>query len=776
MTNPIADTPNETLNPITTEQCPEQPPPPPPPNPQPDPHFSETLENPQIQTIPDPDSTNPNHDQEDTLMDEDPTHPQIEDDPEPEPPSPAATTVRRGHKRKKFGGKRTAAQKRKSQEKFEVIIQTLKPIPFVPDKVLDFESHKSLLERLGLWGFVHIEFDSVIRKDLVAQVIASYNSTQRCSFVNDVKIMVNRAELGRAFKLPKKNSAAGGSVVDVGELSAEDIAFLDELASNWMLLHDDTHIMTKDVMQQLGLIKEGNLEKMDWAGLMWSMLEKELKATHPEECYYASHLQHLIKSQHKELFEETLVVEVEGEGEEGVVKDEEEEGEAKDEEEEEDGVVVKDEVDGSGDVKMGGVEENQVQELEEHNIELSLGQDKVETLPVEKEHGEGEQMMDFEQSKKEETEMWFLGQKNYVGEPSLRPCHNRDRKGMDCEQVKEDEGEEEEHEQEEEEEDDVEEDEHDVGFHFSTKHHLEGMPSGTGSSIQAMEAVQMPFGSGIHLHDSSVGDFLSARDDPQMIHGSSLFGNGHKRDIGLDNHNSHHTLNGSNKRLRSDSPWSSQPIDFEGCMEQMQHFMEKARMMYASKDQAAEESAANQQVLLNELQRRDEMVAHLQKARIDQTQKTQIEVYRLEKELYMMQSLVEGYRKALKETQKAFADYRARCPQADEPLYKDVPGSGGLVLSVMDLEKERLRKEEEERIQLRELLRDFEKNCKDIEEEWLGQVGILNEHLSRVESLSDKLQALDEKVKHLKEANAKGKISDPLESVECAPVSKAEAA
>ncbi|KAK2380835.1 hypothetical protein QL285_068494 [Trifolium repens] len=768
MTNPITDTPNETLNPNSSQQCPEQPPPI-------DSQYSQDPLNPQIQN--DPDSTNPNQDQ-DTLM-EDPIQPQIVDDPEPEPPSPATNTVRRGGKRKKFQ-KRTAAQKKKFMEKYQVLIETLKPIPFAPAKVLDFESHQSLLERLGLWNFVHIEFDSVVRTDLVAQLIASYNPASRCSYVNDVKIMVNRAELGRALKLPKKNSVAAAPIIDVDEVGAGDIAFLKELVSNWMLFHDDTFIMTKDIVQLFSLIDEGNFEKVDWAGLMWSMLDKELKSPNLMECYYASHLQHLIKSQHKKLLEETPVKEVVGEGEEGVTKDdeegvtkdEEEEGETKDEEEEEDGVVVKDEVDGSGDVKMGGLEESQVRELEEHNVELSLGQDNVETLPVEKEQAEGEQIMDFEQSKEEEPEIWLFGQKNCVGEPSLRPCQKSDMKGLDYGQVKEDDGEDEE-DREQEEDEDVEEDEHEGGFHLSPKYHLEGMPSANGSPIQSMDAIHMPFGSGIDLRDNPVGDFLSARDDPQMIAGSSLFGNGHKRDIGLDNHNSHHSLNGINKRQRSDSPWSSKPLDFEGCMEQMEHWMGKAREMYASKDQAVEETTMNQQILLEELHKRDEMVGHLHKAKIEETQKRQMEVYRLEKELYMMQSLVEGYRKALKETQKAFADYRARCPQADEPLYKDVPDSGGLVLSVMDLEKERLKKEEEERVKLREFLRDFEKNLKDIEEEWMGQMGILKEHLSRVESLGDKLQALDDKVKKLKEVDAKSKISDPLE---IAPLSEAEAA
>lgn len=287
-----------------------------------------------------------------------------------------------------------------------------------------------------------------------------------------------------------------------------------------------------------------------------------------------------------------------------------------------------------------------------------------------------------------------------------------------------------------------------------------------------MEAEQMPFGSGIDLRDNPVGEFLSARDDPQMISGSSLFGNGHKRDnMGLDNHISHHSLNGSNKRMRSDSPWNSKQMDFESCMVQMEHLMGKARMMYMTKDQACEESTMNQQLLINELQKRDTMIEHLHKAKLEEIQKRQMEVYRFEKELYMMQSLVEGYRKALKETRKAFAEYRARCPQGDEPLYKDVPGSGGLVLTVMEVEKERMRKEAEERAKLRDFMRDFEKKCTDFESTWFGK---FEGHMSSVESLSKRLLVVEDQVKNLNEVNAKRKASEPTECepIECAPTTE----
>ncbi|KAK7405025.1 hypothetical protein VNO78_06165 [Psophocarpus tetragonolobus] len=784
MTNPIqeetTEIPDETLNPnSTTQQCQEE-------QPHPDPQSPETL------TLPDPHPTspnpnpNPNPDQ-DSIM-QDPISTLIVDDTESDVPTGAAggggggatTTARRTFKRKKMGPKRTA-QERKFREKLQVLVETLKPIPFTPSKALDFEKHQGLLQRLGLWDFVHIEFDSPLRSDLLAQLIASYVQNNRCSYVNGVRILVNRADLGRALKLPKKSvGGATSTAVSTDSVDLEEsIAFVEELVYTWMVLHGDASIMPSDVLGWLNLIKEGNFEKVDWAGLIWVMMERELKAPQLDSCYYASHLQQLIKAQHEELLEAGVeVVEEENEGKEEVEEEEEEEDEG-----------MKDEVDGSGDVKMGEADEGQVQEMEEHRIELSLGQDNnVERVEVDKEqqgaeeqqggedqHRGEEQMMDvsaFDQSKEEELPgMWLFNQKNCEEEPFLRPCRDSDVKGVECEQVKEDDGEDEQEQEEvEEEEEEDDEGEHEGGFHLSPKCiPMEGMTTGNGGLIQVMEAAQMPFGSGIDLRDNPMGDFLSARDEPQIISGSSLFGNGHKRDnLGLDNHNSHHSLNGSNKRLRSDSPWNSKPMDFETCMEQVEHWMGKARMMYATKDQACEESSMNQQLLINELQKRDDMIDILHKAKTEETQKRQMEAYRFEKELHMMQSLVDGYRKALKETRKAFTEYRLRCPQADEPLYKDLPGSGGLVLTAVEVERERLKKEAEERAQLREFMLDFEKKSTDFESTWFAK---FEGHMSRVETLSKRILVLEDQVKQLNEANMNRKVSEPIK---CGPTTEGE--
>ncbi|KAI9086732.1 hypothetical protein K1719_031326 [Acacia pycnantha] len=933
---------------------------------------------------------------------------------------------RRGPKRKRVRYKRTA-QEKKSREKFQVLVETLKPVPFIPAKTLDFTSHETLLRRLGLWDFVHIEFDRSIRSDLVAQLIAGYTPSSRSSHVNGMRVMVNRADLGRALKLPVKKPVITDDVLETLDL-AESISFIEEVVSNWMLLHEDTYIMPTDILTFTKTIKEGHWEKVDWAGLIWQMVEKELKTPQLVNCYYASHLQQLIKVQREEFLREEPKVEM-------GVKDEEEEEEEDDygggdlkmsgvedgngdlksggvedgggdmksggvedgggdmksggvedggsdmksggvedgggdmksggaedgggdmksggaedgggdpklggaedggsdpklggaedgssdlklggaedgggdpkscgvedagsdpklggvqdagsdpklggvqdargdsklggvEEgigdskmdgvEDGSGDTKMDGVedgsgdtkiggledgsgdtkiggveygsgdtkmggdedgsgdtkmggdedgsgdlnmggadDGSGDLKMGGVDDGSgdlkmegvdVGDLRmagvssEPNIELSLGQDNAEKVEVEKEQDVGGHIMNIEEFKEkeprqwlldrkdnsvvlaieelkeEEPGQWLLDRKNNAGEPFLRQCNFSDANGLDVESNKEEgEGQEggEDEGEEEEDEEEAEEDEHEGGFHLSSKCvPLEGISSG--GLLQAIETGHMPFNNGIELRDNSIGDFLSSREDAHMISGSSLFNNGHKRDIDHDNSNSHHSLNRSNKRPRSDSPWNAKPADFEMCMEQIEHWMEKARMMYAAKEQSCEDLNMNQQVLLNELQKRDNMVESLHKANVDESQKRQMEVYRLEKELYMMSNLIDGYRKALKETQKSFAEYRARCPQADEPLYKDVPGSGGLVLSVMELEKERLKQEEEQR--MKRLM--IEKKLRDFEGGWTTK---LEDHLNGIQLLGDRLLAIEDQVKDLNELNAKRKVSDPPE-------------
>ncbi|KAJ6762025.1 HISTONE ACETYLTRANSFERASE KAT6B-LIKE [Salix koriyanagi] len=412
----------------------------------------------------------------------------------------------------------------------------------------------------------------------------------RGSYVNEVKIMVNRADLGRALKLPVKKDK--GNVVDgASEVkeSAESIGFIEELVSNWILLHEDTWMMPPYILNWIKLIKEGNFEKLDWAGMVWYMVEKELNAA-PSlgNCYYASHLQCLLKCQREELLkEESVQMEIdakEGEEEEEGLKTEEVGLKT-------DGVVkMEDSVKKDDDVKMDEEFRGESSVLEEHKIELSLGgMDNSGKEEGEKE-GEGkenvgdEDVMGFEQRKEEEDQgQW---RNNSMDGHFLQPCSLNQVGGMTCEEERkqqvevdgeeegkggeegeEEEGEEEDTEEqarEEELEEEEEEDDDDVGFHISSKRSiLEAVNSE--NLLEAMGAAQVPFSSGVQIHDNvSPGEFLVSRVDTETIPGdSSLFGNagGSKRVIDhLENDMPHHSLSGSNKRMRSDGHWDTKAL------------------------------------------------------------------------------------------------------------------------------------------------------------------------------------------------------------------------
>ncbi|CAN1759460.1 hypothetical protein LINPERHAP1_LOCUS7136 [Linum perenne] len=502
--------------------------------------------------------------------------------------------------------------------KLEALNENLNLIAFKPAKDLDFASHEEVLKRLGLWDFVNLKFDSNLRTDLVSQLIASYDPQLRASYVNEARVKVNRADLARALKLPAKKDKVSASEgeTEVKE-SEEAIAFVDELVSTWMLLHDDTWMMPADIHNMTRTIKEGSFERFDWAGLIWSMVEKELSA--------APNL------------EGVDVEEVEGEG------------------------VDVDEVEGEG---------VDVQEVEE---------------------------MDFDRSPKEDDTL----------------------DGVDSENL------------------------------------LESMEVGQGALSSEMQ---------LHANLSS-GDFLASRVDIDTNnHGStSLYGNGndHKRGIGqLDDEGDipHHAFH---KRIRSDEqqPYEEgkAPLESEVCFDQLQFWLDKARVSQMEKEKGIQEANENQQLLHNELQARAEMIQHLQNVRYAEDQKRRMEIYKLERELYMMGNLLEGYRKALKETHKSFADYRLKRPFPEEPLYKDT-GIGGLVLTATEVEK--LRKEEEERLNRLEI----ENKLKEFELEWAGK---FQAHEEKIESLGGRLLDTEKNVNLLKEMQVKRSTSSPI--AECPP-------
>ncbi|KAJ0827034.1 hypothetical protein HanRHA438_Chr17g0821081 [Helianthus annuus] len=104
-----------------------------------------------------------------------------------------------------------------------------------------------------------------------------------------------------------------------------------------------------------------------------------------------------------------------------------------------------------------------------------------------------------------------------------------------------------------------------------------------------------------------------------------------------------------------------------------------------------------------------------------------------------MGDLLAGYRKALNDTRFKFSEYRKRFALQEEPLYKDA-GPGGLVLSTREIEKQRLKKQEE--------MMKFQTLAKNIEDEYVYQ---LEMQTTRLSPMVDKLVFIENEVQKLKE-------------------------
>ncbi|XP_019193131.1 PREDICTED: uncharacterized protein LOC109187401 [Ipomoea nil] len=667
-------------------------------------------------------------------------------------PSPANHN-RRAPKRKK--SKIYAKKQQAIDKKLSTLLGSLNPIPFVPSKVLDFSKHEKLMKQLGLWEFVHIEFDQNIRVDLIAQLVASYDPKLRCSYVNERRIQVNRADLGRALKLHVKKEKGGGNVLEGVDLDGESlpdesVAFIEDFVSNWVLLHEDAWIMPSEVLNWTKFIKDKHPEKVDWAGLFWFMVEKELiRGEKLEDCYYAAHLQCLIKSQREVLFsEEPDKVQ----HEEGFLAEETEkvQHESRLFTEEPANVEVKEVEDGGGesDVKVGGLAEGQEEGtlIKELNVELTLGQESRDVQEMEMgpdvqevEDVKDVEMMNFEEHVEEEQE-----EEGEERGPFLQKCM---REGISL-----DENEQTEEENEELEEEDEEQEGEEDGLALPPLVDTLGV-GGDGHAenyLEAMETTQIALDSHGHFPCQSSVDLLASRTD--LNSGGTFFDHGGKRGVEHDEGIGSHSL-GGNKRLRMDGPWDNKPLgDFGTCIEQMQQLMTRARMMYEAKEQNEQECSLYNQYLLAELQKRDDMVQHLDKARREETQKRDQQIYRLERELFMMGNILEGYRKALKNTHMAFAEYRLQAQLPEEPVYKD-SGPGGLVLSTTEIEKLRCKQEEEYRSNCLML----ELKAREVEE---GYVTEFEMHMNKVLALDNRLTILSDNLKELKEMHDKRKAPE----------------
>uniref|UniRef100_A0A803N1Q2 Uncharacterized protein n=1 Tax=Chenopodium quinoa TaxID=63459 RepID=A0A803N1Q2_CHEQI len=709
-----------------------------------------------------------------------------------------SASVRRTSKRKK-GNKNNHVSKIALERKMLQLSQGFKPIPFVPLKVLDFSRYEEFLKKLELWDFAHIEFDRNIRVDLIGKLIVSYNPKNRCSYVDESRIGVSRADLGRALKLPKKLDCEGES------FPVEFLSFLDEFVANWMILHEDEDLwcMPKEIVGWTKLIRDGTPQKVDWAGLMWFMVEKELaQRTSLKECYYASHLQQMIKAQKEELFRESPNMEVEklkveasvgqkledqntelrlGQdcaasvecaGDAGEIKEDNEclAGEMEkvedfEKEKEEDNIGISRGVDEGNKVEstenaehVNNIENVDHVENFDHvedvdhidNVENSREGNKGEDNS--REGNKGEDMMGFEDDMGEEQGQgqWFLdnkiGGQHFLQRCSMAGANVSEVRGF--EDVSEDV-----------EDDEVDGDGHVEGFNIMPKSPLNGMTST--NLIQAFQTGQLPYSTELG-GQSSLELLASTSDNDVMMGAPSMFNHIGKREMDNDHDISHHALNGNNKRMRLDGNWEDKPPEFNYCVDQLQYWIEKAKICRATeKNEDQQASMAQQHYMEQQLSAKDCEIMQLNYKLGDLERSKQAEVNRRDRELYLMNSVIDGYRRALKQTQKAFADYRKRCQVPDEPIYKDA-GFGGVVKSVMELEREKLKQDEENKVMCKIIEETYWKNLKDLEVKWDSEVlAKFQSHDSRLMDAAKEMELLKDRFrKRAMSANIQTEVTE----------------
>ncbi|KAK1407355.1 hypothetical protein QVD17_38969 [Tagetes erecta] len=623
----------------------------------------------------------------------------------PSPP-PVVSPTSRVNKRKTKGGGRKMYKRKRPTKKVQNLTDSINPIPFVVTKTLDIDKHEEVLKRLGLYDFSKIEFDCRFRTDLIVELIVNYDAKKRCSYVNGLRVNVNRADLARALKLPAPKQDKGNSGLEEVDLdselfSDEDIGFIEGFVFSWLVLCEES---SAEIVNWTRCIRDGHPEKLDPASLIWYMVEKELtQGDKLVDCYYAPHLQYLIRLQRPSFFNEDDILKASEEKEE---RDEIEEKEEKDEREEQEENEEKYEKEEKEQEENEEKDEKEVSMVQEQSIELTLGTD-AEEIAHQEVKKDDEMMVDCN----EEMEAEHGNFKNILGDHFLQRCQSSDLNNFEEIRVEEEQIEQVE-----------EEEEEDEGFDIEANDDSFDRDGMTDNFLQGVETSHNPYNShGMDLFGSRDGSF-------------SFYNNGGKRVMEAEE-----DIGQNSKRLKTNELWDEKQNDIGFCFEQMQQLMQKAKMIHESKERNYENLQYNQQVTMDQFQERQQILEMIIKSKDQELDKKHAEVFRLERELFLMGDLLAGYRKALNDTRAKFSDYRKRFALQEEPLYKDA-GPGGLVLSTREIEKQRLKQEED--------MFKFQIVAKNIEEEFVHQLELQN---GRLLPMVDKLVSIENQVQRLKE-------------------------
>ncbi|XP_044438150.1 uncharacterized protein [Triticum aestivum] len=213
------------------------------------------------------------------------------------PPRRSATA---GKLKKPFTDKlRAAAEERLARIPVDLRLRPLDPPP------PSISNHEAALRALGLLDFARFDPGSEPpRPDLVAQLIAYYDRINQRSFVWDTRVSLNRTELANAFSLPKKTVGppAPPRGFKTAALVSAALEFMRVCIHPWFT--DCT--LPQEVAGGEQTVKDGSPHKVNWAGIIWGIIEKEIHELPGRDdgvCQYGAYLQQLIRVQKPLLFE-----------------------------------------------------------------------------------------------------------------------------------------------------------------------------------------------------------------------------------------------------------------------------------------------------------------------------------------------------------------------------------------------------------------------------------------------------------------------------------------
>ncbi|KAL6876375.1 hypothetical protein ACP4OV_012947 [Aristida adscensionis] len=272
--------------------------------------------------------------------------------------------------------------------------------------------------------------------------------------------------------------------------------------------------------------------------------------------------------------------------------------------------------------------------------------------------------------------------------------------------------------------------------------------------LQAMNSIPSSYNGTENVHDLSSGGFLAMgtdahKDGVDLGSGSSLlFGNNGKRlidDIDGYNDNLHAQEQfpqyNQQKRMRTNnsSSMSSGSAAFNANISQpIQNYLSQASILFEQKEQEVQSLLVDKQELVVMLQQKDAFIQSLNSSQFERDNKYQAELRRFEHDLNVMAQLVTGYKKALKQTRASFDEYKKKCPM---PRYVDVPGGGGLVLGVRELERKRLEEQQQKFVAAKQMIEKFQYEWFPKLDEWMFSVQSL---YTRMEELSKEIDLLKE--------------------------------